>query len=58
MPTVVLMARRNLYQAVQSSGAEVPFDALPSALGLATWVDDALAGGWAVLSLHAGFPLE
>jgi len=37
-------AYRTLYSSVERAGGEVPFDARPANLGLATWMDDALAG--------------
>ncbi|KAF5827771.1 hypothetical protein DUNSADRAFT_18777 [Dunaliella salina] len=37
-------AYRTLYSSVERAGGEVPFDARPANLGLATWLDDALAG--------------
>jgi hypothetical protein len=37
-------AYRSLYASVLKAGAQPPPEVLPSALGLATWMDDALAG--------------
>ncbi len=35
---------RSLYSATSKAGAEVPFDTLPTNLGLACWMDDAMEG--------------